>query len=236
MERQWFVATRAGVLGPMEGAGVVALVRSGGARPDTQVCTADEHQWIQMRHVPELAREMARQDAMPWPEPHVPVPLPPPPPGEPWFYDVPVGRAVALQWVSFGLYFSVWQYRHESWLRRRAPLQGSEYDDIDSLLAGEVASAAARLGLPADPRLRLPATSDGLDASERFFRCFWPIEMVMDLWFLRKVQTATEIVNREVAPGAARPLMGLGEWLAVAGGVVVWFLMALVVLGHFHTP
>jgi hypothetical protein len=36
MERQWFVATRSGVVGPTDGAAVVALVRSGGARPDTQ--------------------------------------------------------------------------------------------------------------------------------------------------------------------------------------------------------
>jgi hypothetical protein len=202
MERQWYVAARGGVLGPMESAAVLDLVRSGDARPDTQVCSTDEREWVEMRRVRELAAEMAREDAVALAQPHAHVP--PPPPGEPWFYNVPVRRAVALHCVSCGWYSHVWHYRHQSWLRRRARIPGSAYDNVYALLLDEITFASARLGLPD------------------------PLGVLLARWtFIGKAQSAAEIVNQAVAPGASRPPMGFGEWAAIAGGLVQWAVFAL---------
>lgn len=224
MERQWFVAARSGLLGPMDGAAVVGLVRSGEARPDTQVCSTDERYWIDMRRVPELAREMAQQDGKALAEPYVCAP--PPPPGEPWFYNVPFGRAVLLQWLSFGFYFPAWEHEHHSWLRRRSPPQGVRYAG-QVLMAAELASAHARVGLP-DPGLRLQPVSEGLYALCWITLFLLPIVAVIELQYLVAVQTAAAAVNRQVAPGAAPPPpMGFSEWLAVALGLAVWSFVAV---------
>lgn len=232
MQRQWFVASPGGVRGPMDGEAVVRLVRSGEIQPGTQVCCAVERDWAPMQRFLELVDEMARQDAAALAAPPEPwVGVPPPPPGEPWFYDVPTGRAILLQVASFGWYFPVWQHRHQSWLRRRGPVHGSQYDDVDRMLPWQLGVAKASLGLRPGSEQHLPPHSAGLYVLVYFICLLLPILVAVELQFIVGAQRAAEEVNRAVAPMAARPPMELGEWLSLAGGLVSWGIAALLLVG-----
>lgn len=226
------MAAPAGVLGPMDGAAVVALVRSGEARPDTQICSTDDRVWIEMRYVGALAGEMARLDAIATAAQESLTA--PPPPGEPWFYNVSPGRAMLLEILSLHGYAAVWSIRHREWIERRAGPLGSPIWQLrfDKWLPRQIATAAEQVGVRDRILLDLAPIDNGLLLLSGLCGCFMPITLAVGFHKLLQAQEAAEIVNQAVAPDAPRPPMGLGEWMAVLLGLAGWIGLPLLLVLH----
>jgi hypothetical protein len=223
MDSLWAVVTRDGQRTGLDTAAVIALMRAGEITPASLVWREGYPNWVPVRQVPELAEALApspgfrgRHDA--WT-------TPPPPPGEPWFHNVSPGRALLLDIASGGLYALVWAYRHRSWLERRTGHAISSafwMFRYDKWLPAEVAAAAQRAGVRDRVTVTMAPINDALLILSAFCFCLLPVVLGIGVFRLRELQTAAEVVNQAVAPGAPRPPMDVGDWLSVLVGLGIW--------------
>lgn len=220
----WTVWTRNGERSGVDAAGLQEMLRSGEAAPHTTVRRHGDARWQPITSVPEVALAVARAEYAA--RGHDPADTPPPPPGEPWFYNVAPRRAVLLHLLSAGLYSFVWSHRHRTFLERRAGPVSSPFWQLryDRWLPGEVATAAQRLGLLDEILLDVRPLGDTLLVLSAVCP---PVAVAIGFAKASDLQSAAEVVNRAVAPGAPRPPMDVGEWVSVSAGLCCWIALPL---------
>jgi hypothetical protein len=228
MDTLWAVMTRTGQRTGLDTAAVIALMRAGDITPASLVWREGFPNWVPLRQVPELAGALAPAPGVQGG--HQPWETPPPPPGQPWFHNVSPGRALLLDIASGGFYSLVWAYRHRTWLEGRTghPLSSAFWTfRYDKWLPAEVAAAAQRAGVRDRVNVTLAPISDVLLVFSAFCFCLLPVVLCIGVLRLRELQTAAEVVNQAVAPGAPRPPMDVGEWISAVVGLGIWGCMLL---------